>query len=274
MSSKTILHFTGMKSTSFGGLEQYLLDLIKFCNKRGFRSVLQYEEAPRAQDYLRELEACGASIIIAPIDGKLFRSWRNVRSCFKSCRPEIVQAHCVNPTALFFIARLARRFSAKRAISMVHAKDQVSRPLAYNMFDHVLSVSDAVGDVLVRGGVERSRLSTHYLGVGNSNMNSRNQRQLIRVDLGIADKTLLIATELLTSSQDYLEKLIQAIGLLKAEGINVHLLIFSREQSVYVLPDAVTGLGIADNIHWTGIRYDAEQIFSSSDAFCYLSDQL
>lgn len=187
MQNKTILHLTGMESTKYGGLERYLLELTRFCNQKGYHTVLQYESLPQSPAYLRDLEDLEAGVVIMTTNLNRLKSVRRIAALIRSIRPEIVQTHFGEP--VFLGAPIARVLGVWKIITLAHSmpdlKKTSPRRFAYSWYDHVLCVSNAVANDLLNAGVSPKIVSTHYLGLFGHREKSRQLRLQFRNEFDI-----------------------------------------------------------------------------------------
>ena len=51
--AKTVLQLTGMHCNKYGGMEQFVAEIVRTCGDRGFSSILQYESMPKSDEYLK-----------------------------------------------------------------------------------------------------------------------------------------------------------------------------------------------------------------------------
>ena len=63
-----ILEFMDMNSTKYGGLERFMLRLMKTRSKDNFFFVFQ--NSPQSEELVRDFTACGAEIIVLDTEGK------------------------------------------------------------------------------------------------------------------------------------------------------------------------------------------------------------
>src|SRR6185437_2926075 len=95
-SMPTILHMMSMRSTKLGALEDYMLELVRLCADKGYRSMLQYEELPRSTEYLARLDSAGAQLIVTPVLSRPSQRGRaivNTWELMRKARPAILQTH-------------------------------------------------------------------------------------------------------------------------------------------------------------------------------------
>jgi hypothetical protein len=116
--AKTVLQLTGMHSSKYGGLEQFLAEIVRMCRDRGFTSILQYESMPESDEYLSALEELGARVIPRETVPRGVKSVVATIELLRSSRAHVVHTHFADSHEI----ALAGTFggSPGRVISMVH----------------------------------------------------------------------------------------------------------------------------------------------------------
>jgi glycosyltransferase involved in cell wall biosynthesis len=271
MPNKTVLHLTGMHSTKYGGVEHYLLELARYCNSQGYQTTLQYESMPHSQTYLNALVDCQVKVIVSPTQARPLQTFGNILSLIKAVRPETVQVHFVNRYGLFFIPVVARLMGVKKTLIMVHsmphARPGSPRRHAYNLYDHVIGVSQAVSDNVIYGGARSDLVSTHYLGLFGRRERSSPSRTALREKFGISEQATVIACIAFDTPFKGLDVLLESFARLRQCGHNIHLIIIGVEAEKSALPQLAVDLGIADFVHWPGISDDGWQILNAADIY-------
>jgi hypothetical protein len=86
-------------------------------------------------------------------------------------RPKVIQTHFVDFKMLFVISSIARLYRVNKVIAFVHSMKNIKRKskrrFAYNNYNHVSTVSEAIAKNLVYGGVNSKIIATHYAGLFN-----------------------------------------------------------------------------------------------------------
>ncbi len=266
----TILHLTGMKSTKYGGLEHYLIDLIELCNRRGYRSVLQYESPPRSTAYVSDLENRGAATVSMVTHGGPLHCVVGLAGLLRSVRPQIIQTHFVNKAVLFVTPIAGKILGARKIVSMVHNVHRSQRrPLwrfAYNAYDHVLAVSDAVAEDLMRGGVRENLISRHYLGLSGTRKRANELRRRFRYEFGIPEEAIAVACIAFDAPFKGLDVLLDAFKQVAGRS-DVHLIVIGVDPAKSALPAQAGRLGLTKRVHWAGVRDEGWKILNSADFY-------
>lgn len=271
MSNKAILHLTGMHSTKYGALEHYLVEVASLCASKGYQTVLQYESMPQSTLYLQDLKDVNAEIKVLSTQTNLYQSLLRLTALIAAVRPETVQTHFVNKNVLFVTPKLARLWGAHRLIAMVHSnphfKGKSPRRLAFNQYDHILPVSEAVAANLVYAGVEPGIITTHYLGLSGLRETSAQLRAQYRQEFGIPSQAPVLACIAFDAPFKALDILLTAFAKVVHNYPQAHLIQVGVDPERSNLPGQAANLGLSDKIHWAGIRDNGWQVLNAADIY-------
>lgn len=168
-----IVQVTGMRSTKFGGLEKFFLEMARILHKRGDSLFLVYNEQPRSEEYLTQLRECAAELVI--MDFNSATGWsmiKNYVKLIKKTKADIVHFHFgAFPHNYFIIPRLIGPPKIYRTIhSIPFYSSQISifskiRFKLMNMFyDRLLPVSEAIKEQVVKAVGNDRNIYTRYIG--------------------------------------------------------------------------------------------------------------
>ena len=268
MSKKTVLQLTNMTSTKFGGLEHYFLELTRYCKKKGYESVFQYNTLPQSKDYLYELDKLGARIIVTNLQDGFFRSIIKTFALVRSIKPLILQTHFSPP---IFTAPMSRFLGVKKSVTLVHALYSVKKTslkrFDYSWYDKVLCVSNAVADELRSAGVKSKIISTHYLGLFGKQKKSDEDREKIRQEFEIPAEAIVLACIAFDNPLKGLDILLNAFCIVREKFPKLHLIIVGVDGQSSALPSQAKALGLSDCVHWAGIRDEAWRILNAADIY-------
>ena len=162
-----------MRSTKFGGLEKYFLEMARILQKRGDTLYLVYNEEPRSKEYIAQIKECGAELII--MDFNAATGWcmiKNYVKLIKKTKADIVHFHFGAFAHNYFI--IPRLIGPKKIYRTIHSlifnSSQISifsktRLKLMNMFyDRLLPVSEAVKRQVVAVVGNDRKIHTRYLG--------------------------------------------------------------------------------------------------------------
>jgi glycosyltransferase involved in cell wall biosynthesis len=257
-----------MQSTKYGGLERYFVELVGQCKARGYASVFVYDDLPKSRLFLDDLAALGATVVVQrlgvnplPIAGLVARY-----------RPRVVNTHFSNKAVVVWVALFARLLGAKRLVHIEHSMPSASRlskfrRFAYNRYDRVLCVSNAIADFLVKAGVKRSIVATLYLGTSARIQRLPEARERFRTEFTIPEGAPVVGCIAFDTEFKGLDVLLKAVAELSADDRNLHAIIIGVDPSVSKLPRLADELGIGDRVHWPGIRDDGWQLLNAADFY-------
>lgn len=115
-----ILQITGMRSTKFGGLEKYFLEIAKVLHARNDKMIIAYNEPPSSKEYIKRLEEYGTEIIITDLDNSSqLRTGINFLNLLKDVKPDIVHMHFGKASEKWFM--LPKLFRVKKTYRNIHS---------------------------------------------------------------------------------------------------------------------------------------------------------
>jgi len=257
-----------MRSTKYGGLERYFVELVGQCKARGYASIFVDDDLPKSQSYLDDLAALGAIVVVRTLGVNPLPIVRLIARY----RPHVVNTHFSNKAVVVWVALLARLLGAKRLVHIEHSMPSAPtlskfRRFAYNRYDRVLCVSNAISDFLVKAGVSRSIVATLYLGTSARIQRSAGERERIRSEFGIPDTAPAFGCIAFDTEFKGLDVLLRAVAELSPENANVHGIIIGVDPSVSKLPGLAEELGVGDRVHWAGIRDDGWRLLNAADFY-------
>jgi L-malate glycosyltransferase len=267
MDKKTILHLTGMTSKKYGGLEHYLIELISICNQRGFKTVLQYETLPKSEAYVNDLHKLGVHIIIIKTRLNMFEALWKLIGLIGSVRPDIIHTHFSAGLA----APIARLWGTRKIIATVHSMVYMRRlslgRFAYRWYDYILCVSNAIAVYLQNCGVNNDKISTHYLGLYGDYERSDSLRKHYRNEFRIPEKAPVIGCIAFDNPVKGLDILLEAFKDVITFHPESHLLIIGVDPQKSALIGIADKLGLANCVHWAGIRDEGWQLLNAADIY-------
>lgn len=168
-----IVQITGMRSTKFGGLERFFLEMAKILQKRGDTLYLIYNEQPRSGEYISKIQETGTEIII--MDFNAANVWSMIKNFVKLIRytkADIVHFHFGAFSHNYFI--LPRLLGVKKIYRTIHStpfnssKISIYSKIRYklmNMFhDRLLPVSESIKEDVLKVIHNDKKISMRYLG--------------------------------------------------------------------------------------------------------------
>jgi glycosyltransferase involved in cell wall biosynthesis len=269
--AKTVLQLTGMHCTKYGGMEQFLAEIVRTCSDRGFSSLLQYESMPKSDGYLNVLEGLGARVIVRETAPRRVKNIMATVELLRSSRAHVVHTHFSDSHVIALAGTFGRLAGARRVVSMAHNDAGSAGPVlarhAYNRCDHVLAVSDAVHHDLVVGGVKQELVKTHYMGLIGERVQSSAKRQAVRAEFGIPAGAVVIGNIAFDAFFKGVDVLLAAMQEVMKHRRDVYLLQVGVDPAVSPLQSAAVDLGIGDSLRWAGIRDSGWQMLNAADFY-------
>jgi glycosyltransferase involved in cell wall biosynthesis len=258
-----------MQSTKYGGLERYFIELVDQCNKRGYTSVFQYDYLPESAAYREDLAKLGAIMVVEKLGIGPFK----VARLIARYKPFLVNSHFPTKAIIVWLALIAKALGVQRLIHIEHSLLNASKPnlsrfrvFGYNRYDQVLCVSNAILEFLADAGVKRSILSVLYLGRAGIH-GSAAMRESMRAQFGFSPSDTVIGCIAWDIAFKGLDVLLRAIREVAAERPDVQLIIIGVDPKVSKLPALAKELGIAERVHWTGIRDAGWEVLNAVEIY-------
>jgi L-malate glycosyltransferase len=206
-------------------------------------------------------------------------TWRLARWLRRE-QVDVVHAHQYTP---FFYSMMARMLVRRPGVLFHehgrHFPDYPRRKriwanrLLLRRRDRVVSVGQAVQRALVQNeGIRQERISVIYNGINvDAFKSSETDRHQVRVDLGVNARDFLIVQ---VARLDYLKDHAAAIRTL-ARVIRklpqAKLLLVGEGPEMPKIKDAVAQYGLAERVHFLGLRTDVPRLLAAADVFLLTS---
>jgi glycosyltransferase involved in cell wall biosynthesis len=272
MQEKRILHFTGMKSTKYGALERYFVELTRFCRTKGYSSIFQYEQFPQSDAYLNDLKGYGAQITATrTLDADPINAAIKITKLMFKTRPEIVHGHFRSRYTLLFIPLIARLSGVRKVLATVRTNPTPGRKsirrFGFNCYHQIIGVSHAVSDTLIRAGVNPKIVATHYQGLFGRRRKSQKLRNQFRDEFGISSQAIVIACIAFDTPFKGLDLLLKALSQIVLDHPQLQILIIGVDPCKSALPERADKLGVNKNVHWAGIRDHGWRLLNAADLY-------
>ena len=268
----------GMRSTKFGGIEQFMIRLME--KNPSYQFVLVYEKQPESQAFCKQVLIGGGKILVLPLCGSAFlKSLPHfVRLCIK-LRPEIIHFHFSDAWCLY--AMTARLLGVKKIFKTqhscitknmrqvnsfselpLHSKVLSMGKMGKRWLTRVLFVSHYVEEQYGRIYGKSRNYATVYMGVKPPAPCERD----VRKELGISPGQKVIASILFANPLKGADVLLRAME--KVPDAVLLLVGMDRDSPYTHEMEALTRqLNVADRIKWIGITDRASDYLSITDVY-------
>lgn len=267
---KYILFLTGMRSTKFGAIERYLLELCQLMKTSGYSSVFQYESTPKSKIYLDKLENLDAKVIVKPLNPSYFKALTNAFFIINEVKPEIVVSNFEKTVLaggiVASVLGVPKKIVIVREIYRMR-KTSILRNLGYRLYDKILCVSHAARSELIRGGILENKVFTHYMGIFGDRTPSNELRIRYRKEFAIQEDAVVLACIAFDKPIKGLDLLLHAFKLVMRRFPEIYLFVIGVDPSTSCLPQQAKALGVAERVCWPGIVDEAWKMLNAADLY-------
>ena len=195
-----------------------------------------------------------------------------LRKLAKEFRPDVVHSHMVHANLISRLLRLTVKIP--KLVCTAHNTNEGGRlrMLSYRITDKLADIStnvsqEAVDKFIAKGAVKQGRMIAIPNGIDvNTFSYSSHARNIIRNELNITDKKIILAVGRLDIQKDY-PNLLQAIYLLAQQRDDFKLFIVGDGPLKSELSLLVKTLKIDSFVEFLGIRKDVSALMSATDFF-------
>lgn len=281
-----IIEFMDMKSTKYGGLDRFMLRLMKKRSKDKFFFVFQ--NVPQSEELVRDFTACGAEIIVLDTEGKkAIKKLFQVFKLFLTIKPDLVHFHFAY--GFFLFAPLAKLAGVKYLVKTQHCclttndlkqiqnKSQFSLKTKilsingkmYRLFDRIVFCGKYVQQQFESVYGKSSKNKMIYFGVEPIKMINVDKRVVLKRQLNISDECKVITTILFADPIKGADVLIKAIPFIKRNDFIVCIVgINDNLEFAKKLHRLARNLNVEDKIRWIGVTDYVNKYLSISDIYC------
>lgn len=197
-----------------------------------------------------------------PARGKFdMKAVRALARLFREERPDIVHTHL---SAASFAGCLAARMSGVHSVATVHG---MNRSWSYLLAEHLIAVSEAGRENLLRQLVPKKKVSVAYNGVEIPAPISYESRSAARATLGIPEGALVVGTTARAHKDKGIHIAVQAVSRLRNEFPTLRYVVVGEGEYLELLRRTAEALGVSDRIMFLGFRGDVDSILPAFDIF-------
>lgn len=270
--SKNILHLMGMDSTKYGGIERFNVELSRQLAAKGYHSVFVYESLPVAPQFLDDMKATGAELVVIKSRGHTMdfckRFWQLMRQ-YDFC---LMHAHFTK--ARFYAVPLALLYGLKNIVYTFHSAVPSLKDIkfhtrvwfhTFNKYCRIVAVSKDIENV-ARRNWSKATIQNIYLGISPCVAD----RVQARKELQIPADTIMV---MCTANFNYikgLDVLIKAIAQLQ-HRIDLSNVIFyivgQPDDDKAELQQLINELHIETKINLEGISNQIPKYLNAADIY-------
>ena len=262
----------GITCLGVGGAERLVTALADHFVSRGHEVVLVFFHGDA------ELRPSDSRVQLVNLNMKrtppgVARALKELRKLILIFQPDVVNSHLVHANILI---RLLRAFTLMpRLISSAHNTNEEGRfrMLAYRLTDRLADISTNVSEEAVRafedqGALLPGRMLAIHNGIDTDDfVFDQAARNRIRASLLISDDTpLIVSVGRLWEQKDY-PSLLKAMSDLARRPVEFRVAIAGDGPLRSELEALAKSLGIADQVHFLGVRHDVPALMSACDVF-------
>jgi len=281
VSGLRIVHVTSMRSTRYGGWEQFMLAVARECAARGHRFFVVWESPPTSQAFLQDLASAGAESVVRPVGkwgGRFFfwmARWLHGRGI------DVLEAHFAQRASNLSLLA-ARLVGVPLAFFTLHggvAPEQLrdGLPLASEiaararraLATRIFTVAKAVRDKWCQLGLGSPRMRVRHIGIAPQH--PRRTRNEVRRELGLGPQDKILTCLAMEFYRKGIDVLLQALATMTAEFPTLYLLLAG---DVTLPPESrkareeADRQGVSDRVRWLGLRSDVADLLSATDIYC------
>ena len=226
-----------------------------------------------------ELKPCDERVILRNLHMRrgplsvIIALWQ-FRKILRSFRPDVVNSHLVHPNILIRLLRLVTPMP--RLVSSAHCSTNEGgrgRMQAYRLTDRLADISTNVSHEAVeafeqQGALRPGRMVAIHNGIDTAAFTfDPAARERVRTKLGLDEVTpLLLAVARLWEQKDY-PNLLRAFAGLEGGPLPPRLAIAGDGPLRGKLEAMAGSLGVADRVHFIGVRHDVPALMAACDVF-------
>ena len=276
---KTIFHLTGMRSSKYGGLEKYFLEVGRQSKSKNIQLILFYNEYPKSKQYLKELSKANIEVkILKKENFFLIPSLFFFMLLLLRHKPSAVHCH-FSPSYPYAV--LANFFGIKTYVTIhslmttssgfpIMAKDQISiktrlvRKILFRNVDTIFSISKAIKSQIISFFDVSEKIFTHYIGV------QKKQIPYLSKEIREKKKEVVITNIAWHGKVKGVDLLLKAVKILVGKGINNFCInqIGNAGEETSKLVQYCEDNQLEKYIKWLGVTDNVDYYLSQSDIYC------
>ena len=276
---KTVIQFMGMTSDKYGSIEKFNEEVAKQLNNKGFKTFFVYNEIPTSNEYVANLQAFNAEIIILSINWSFLKKFIAVFKILLKYRPKIVHCHFSYPLIriiifLSWLLRVPKRFITIH--SMMGDASFLGKCWfkALNILStKIFTVSDAARNKLMKSYHILKKIETLRLGIDLKKFDVNLNTDKLKQKYNLPDNKKIIGCVAFHQPIKGVDVLLRAMAVLKYDfGQNDVILCqvggFQGDNYTEKLYSLAKELNIENEIVWLGRQDNVAEILTIFDVYC------
>lgn len=252
-------------SLGWGGQENRTLNEMLGMRERGHEMLLACQ--PGAKLGARAREA-GFTVHETPMRSALdLPAILRLRRFMRQARADIVNCHSGRDTQLAGMAArsLPRR---PRIVRTRHLALPITSRFTYSVLpDHVVTVSQFVGNALAAAGIPHEKISTVPTGIDLSRYDRSTVTGDLRTELGLPPDTLLIGTIAILRVKKGHAEILEAVPEVLKQFPAAHFIFAGDGPQTDNLKRRIAAAGLESQVHMLGLRRDVVNVLAALDVF-------
>lgn len=162
-----------MRSTKFGGLERYFVEMAKVLSTRGDILYIQYNEEPYSNDYIAALRNLGVRIIISNLNTTgTFKNFIELHKIIKDTKPNIIHFHFGKAATTYMF--LPKLMGVKKVYKSIHSlpfstnRISIFSKIRFKLLaifnNNIVAVSKAIKRQVEAAIGQKGKVIVHYTG--------------------------------------------------------------------------------------------------------------
>lgn len=271
-STNNILHLMGMDSTKYGGIERFNVQLSQQLAEKGFHSVFVYERWPDVEQFVDDIKATGAELIVLNSRHHRIRFCKDLWRLLRQYNFCLMHAHFTK--ARFFAVPLAKFYGIRNIVYTFHStvpplnKIKFHTRLWYrlcNKYCRIVAVSKDIENISCQNW-PNSIIRNIYMGI---NPIPRN-REVSRAELGIADNQLMLMCTANFNHIKGLDILVNAAAQIEKNGDLKNVIIYivgQPEKDRVELQQMIDQMDLTVYFHLEGISNKIPLYLQAADIY-------
>ena len=258
--------------TSWRGGERQALELAVRLNSRGIGNTVACRKGSELSE--RAVKA-GVEVLHCPLLGELdILSAMRLRSFVTGRGVDIVHAHSSHAHGIALLALLGNR-SCRLVVSRrvdFHVTSRFSRKVKYgNRVDRIITVSDAIGRILVEVGIDPDKIITIRSGFVPGEFNTGSPKSDLRSELNIPGDAVVIAVVAALAPHKDHDMLIRAASRVVRKHPGTVFLLAGKGELKVDLEKQIRHLGLEKSVKLLGFVQDIGAVYRAADVFALSS---